>query len=152
MQTQGRPAVILLVEDDPGDVELTRRALEHGKLRNELRVVCDGEQALDYLLHRGTFTDPSNAPRPDLILLDLNLPKLNGKEVLREMGKHADLARIPTVALTTSRRQEDIMDVYDLGANSFITKPLEMSEFITIAQTLEEYWLQIVVPPRPERA
>lgn len=152
MQTEGRPAVILLVEDDPGDVELTRRALEHGKLRNDLRVVSDGEQALDYLLQRGAYADSDAAPRPDLILLDLNLPKLNGKEVLAEMAKHANLARIPTVALTTSRRHEDIMDVYDLGANSFITKPLAMSEFISVAQALEQYWLQIVVPPSAERA
>ncbi len=147
MQTQGSPAVILLVEDDPGDIELTRRALEHGSLHSDLRVVCDGEQALDYLLQRERYAHASDAPRPDLILLDLNLPKLDGKEVLTEMGKHADLARIPTVALTTSRRTEDIHDAYDLGVNSFITKPLEMSEFIDVVQALERYWLQIVVPP-----
>jgi len=152
MRTHGRPAVILLVEDDPGDIELTRRALEHGKLRNDLRVVCDGEQALDYLLLRGDFSDPGDAPRPDLILLDLNLPKVNGKEVLAEMRNHTDLARIPTVALSTSRREEDIMDAYDLGVNSFITKPLEMSEFISVAQMLEQYWLELVVPPCPKRA
>jgi len=152
MQTQGSPAVILLVEDDPGDIELTRRALEHGKLQNDLRVVCDGEQALDYLFQRGSFAATREAPRPDLILLDLNLPKLDGKEVLTEMRNHPDLARIPTVALTTSRREEDILDVYDLGVNSFITKPLEMNDFINVVQALEQYWLQIVVPPSLEGA
>ena len=152
MQTQGSSAVILLVEDDPGDIELTRRALEHGKMRNDLRVVCDGEQALDYLLRRGVFSEPGDAPRPALVLLDLNLPRLDGKEVLKEMRNHADLARIPTVVLTTSSQEEDVVESYDLGVNSFITKPLEMSDFISVAQALEQYWLQIVVSPVCERA
>ncbi len=151
MERQGSSAVILLVEDDPGDIELTRRALEHGKRRHDLRVVCDGEQALDYLLQRGPYAGPNDAPRPDLILLDLNLPKIDGKEVLTEMGKHADLARIPTVALTTSRRDEDVQSAYDLGVSSFIPKPLEMSDFIGVVQTLEQYWLHIVLPPSLER-
>jgi CheY-like chemotaxis protein len=150
MQRHGRLPVILLVEDDSGDIELTRRALEHGRLSNDLRVVYDGEQALDYLLQRGPFANPENAPRPDLILLDLNLPRVTGKEVLAEMRKDISLARIPTVALTTSRQPEDINDAYDLGANSFITKPLEMNQFVHFARTLQEYWLSVVVPPQQE--
>lgn len=148
MPEPGAPATILLVEDDPGDIELTRRALDHGRIRNDLHVVNDGEQALDYLLRQGKFADPASSPRPDLILLDLNLPRVNGKQVLEKMKEHPELARIPTVALTTSQQEEDVLQSYDLGVNSFITKPVEMNHFIKVVQAMEEYWLQIVVAPR----
>lgn len=142
-----KSAIILLVEDDPDDQELTKRALEGSKLRNELRVVDDGEQALDYLFHRDEFADPERYPRPDLILLDLNLPKLDGRAVLREIKQSPDLRRIPVVILTTSSQEEDILRSYDLGVNSYITKPLHMEGFIKVVRDLERYWFELVVLP-----
>jgi CheY-like chemotaxis protein len=146
----GRPAVILLAEDDPGDQELTRRALDDGKLHNDLHIVEDGEEALDYLLRRGRYIDPLSSPRPDLILLDLNMPKVNGKQVLEEMQKHAVLRRLTVVVLTTSAQQEDVLRTYDLGVSSYITKPVEMDQFARVIQALEEYWFQIVMLPPKE--
>jgi len=142
-----KSAIILLVEDDPDDQALTKRALEGSKLRNELRVVDDGEQALDYLFQRGEFADPNMSPRPDLILLDLNLPKLDGRAVLKEIKESPDLRRIPVVILTTSSQEEDILRSYDLGVNSYITKPLRMEGFIEVVRDLERYWFELVVLP-----
>lgn len=140
-----KTAVILLVEDDPADQELTRRALDEGKVRNELRIVSDGEQALDYLFRRGRYADPALSPRPDLILLDLNLPKLDGRQVLENIRLTPELRRIAVVVLTTSNQEEDIVRSYDLGANSYITKPVDLSQFLRVVQALQEYWFEIVV-------
>jgi len=142
-----KSAIILLVEDDPDDQKLTKRALEGSKLRNELRVVDDGEQALDYLFRRGKLEDPEKSPRPDLILLDLNLPKLDGRAVLKEIKQSPDLRRIPVVILTTSSQEEDILRSYELGVNSYITKPMRMEGFINVVRDLERYWFELVVLP-----
>ncbi len=142
-----RPAVILLVEDDPGDQELTRRALEEGKIHNNLFIVENGEQALDYLLRRGTYEHPATSPRPDLILLDLNMPKMDGKQFLEELRQYPDLARIPVVVLTTSSHEVDIIRSYRLGVKSVITKPLDVNDFFEMIKLLGTYWLEIVVLP-----
>lgn len=113
-----------------------------------MRIVEDGEEALDYLLHRGKYSDPESAAKPDLILLDLNMPKIDGKEVLNQIRANKDLQCIPTVILTTSKQEEDILRSYKMGANSFITKPVTMDKFIEIIQKMEEYWFQIVVLPQ----
>ena len=149
--TKAKPAVILLAEDDRGDQELTRRALEEGKIRNDLRVVENGEEALAYLFRRGKYKDPATSPRPDLLLLDLNLPRVDGREVLERVRADSKLRRMAVVVLTTSRQEEDILRSYELGCNSFITKPVGMDQFIRVIQALEEYWFQIVVlPPKME--
>jgi len=149
--TKAKPAVILLAEDDRGDQELTRRALEEGKIRNDLRIVEDGEEALAYLHRRGKYKDPATSPRPDLLLLDLNLPRVDGREVLERVRADSKLRRMAVVVLTTSRQEEDILRSYELGCNSFITKPVGMDQFIRVIQALEEYWFQIVVlPPKME--
>jgi len=136
---------ILLVEDNPGDVELTREALEGAKVANRLSVVDDGAEAVDFLFRRGKF---SEAPRPDIILLDLNLPKKDGREVLSEVKADADLAQIPVVVLTTSQAEEDILRAYQLHANCYITKPVDFNQFLRIVATIEEFWLTIVKLPK----
>lgn len=146
----GRAAVILLVEDDPGDQELTRRALQHESLHVDLRIVHDGEQALDYLFRRGEFENPESSPTPDLVLLDLNMPKKNGREVLAEMKKNASVARIPVVVLTTSIQEADILRSYDLGCNSYIQKPVEIEQFISSVRKLGSYWFEVVTLPTSE--
>lgn len=149
--SKAKPAVILLAEDDRGDQELTRRALEEGKIRNDLRVVEDGEEALAYLYRRGKYKDPATSPRPDLLLLDLNLPRIDGRQVLEKIRSDSRLRRLAVVVLTTSRQEEDILRSYELGCNSFITKPVGMEQFIRVIHALEEYWFQIVVlPPKME--
>jgi len=149
--TKARPAVILLAEDDRGDQELTRRALEASKVRNDLRIVEDGEEALAYLFRRGKYKDPASSPRPDLVLLDLNLPRVDGREVLERVRADSKLRRLAVIVLTTSRREEDILRSYELGCNSFITKPGAMEPFIRTIQDLEEYWFQtVILPPRTE--
>ena len=145
--TLKRPAIILLAEDDLGDQELTKRALEEGKIENELYIVKDGEEALDYLFRRGRYTDPETSPRPDLFLLDLNMPKLDGRQVLEQIRSIHELRNIRVVVLTTSRLEEDITRSYDLGVHSYITKPVDLDQFFNVIRTLEEYWLQIVVLP-----
>lgn len=139
-----RPVEILLVEDNEGDVRLTREALREGHLRNRLHVVEDGEKALDFLFRRGVYAD---APRPDLILLDLNLPRRDGREVLAEIKADTSLKRIPVVVLTTSRAEEDLARSYDLHANCFITKPVDFDQFIQVVKTIENFWFTIVVLP-----
>ncbi len=143
-----RPAVILLVEDDPGDQELTRRALSESKVSNELRIVEDGEEALDYLMNRNRYSDPASAPKPDIILLDLNLPKINGLEVLERINKEESLKKITVVVLTTSREERDIVESYNLGSSSYIIKPVSFDKFTETILKLEEYWLQLVVLPQ----
>jgi len=149
--SKAKHAVILLAEDDRGDQELTRRALEAGKIRNDLRIVEDGEEALAYLFRRGKYKDPLSSPRPDLLLLDLNLPRVDGREVLERVRADARLRRMAVVVLTTSRQEEDILRSYELGCNSFITKPGAMDQFIELIQSLEEYWFQtVILPPKME--
>jgi len=142
-----KSAVILLVEDDPDDQDLTKRALKGSKLRNTLCIVDNGEHALDYLFRRGEFADPKTSPRPDLILLDLNLPKLDGRAVLKRIKESPELRRIPVVILSTSSQEEDILRSYDLGVNSYITKPVRMEGFIKVIRDLERYWFELVVLP-----
>lgn len=139
--------VILLVEDDPDDQALTQRAFRASTVRNTVRIVNDGEEALDYLYRRGLFTDPSTSPRPDLILLDLNMPKLDGRAVLAHIKDDPALRRIPTVILTTSSRQEDVARSYDLGVNSYLMKPVRMESFVNAIRDLEHYWFNLVLLP-----
>ena len=141
-----RPIEILMVEDNPGDVRLTKEALKDAKVSNTLHVVEDGVAALDFLYRRGEY---ATAPRPDLVLLDLNLPKKNGREVLEEVKQDPQLKMIPVVILTTSQAEEDVLRAYSLHANCYITKPVDFSKFIKIVRTIEEFWLTVVtLPPR----
>jgi chemotaxis family two-component system response regulator Rcp1 len=135
---------ILLVEDNPGDVRLTREALKEGKVKNELMVVKDGEEALDCLYRRGKF---AGYPKPDIVLLDLNLPKVDGREVLKIIKSDDKLKRIPVIVLTTSKSEEDILRAYDLSANAYITKPVDINEFLKVIQATEDFWLAIVKLP-----
>ncbi|HVL49157.1 MAG TPA: response regulator [Candidatus Thermoplasmatota archaeon] len=140
----GKPIEILLVEDNPGDVRLTREALKEGKVANNLHVAGDGAMALEILHRKGAY---ANAPRPDLILLDLNLPKKNGIEVLSEIKADPDLRRIPVVILTTSQAEQDIAKTYSLHANCYITKPVDLNQFMTVVQQIESFWLSVVKLP-----
>ena len=143
------PITLLLAEDDPDDVLLIRDALTENRLANDLHHVEDGEELMDYLKRRGRFEDPATSPRPGLILLDLNMPRKDGREALAEIKQDADLRRIPVVALTTSRAEEDIVRSYDLGVSSFVTKPVTFSDFVDAMRTLGVYWFQLVeLPPR----
>ncbi|HLI26557.1 MAG TPA: response regulator [Chloroflexota bacterium] len=142
--TRVEPIEILLVEDSPADVDLTREALEDAKVRNHLSVVADGVEALAFLRREGRYAD---APRPDLILLDLNLPKKDGREVLAEIKADPALRRIPVVVLTTSEAEQDILRSYDLHANCYITKPVDLEAFIEVVRSIEGFWLAIVRLP-----
>jgi len=139
---------ILLVEDDPGDQELTRRALEDAGIHHDLRVVEDGEEALQYLMREGRYDNPLSAPRPQLVLLDLNLPRVDGKKVLQRMRERPDLRRLPVVVLTTSLQEEDVAQIYELGANSYIAKPVDLAAFVDVLRSLTHYWFETVVLPR----
>ena len=139
-----KPINILLVEDNPADVRLTVEAFKEGKVTNKLHVVGNGEDAIAFLKQDGKY---SNAPCPDLILLDLNLPKKDGREVLEEIKKEPVLKRIPVIILTTSKAEEDILKTYNLHANCYINKPVDVNEFISIAKSIENYWLTIVKLP-----
>lgn len=138
------PIEILLVEDSPGDVRLTQEAFKGGKVANNLHVVQDGEEALLYLQRRGKYRD---ARRPDLVLLDLNLPKIDGREVLRTIKSDPDLKSIPIVILTTSSAEEDILKTYNDHANCYVTKPMKFEEFIGAVKSIEDFWLSIVKLP-----
>jgi len=141
-----RPIEILMVEDNPGDVRLTIEALKEGKVRNNLTTVEDGEAAMKFLRRQGPY---SKVPRPDLVLLDLNLPKKNGREVLAEIKDDPDLKRIPVVILTVSEAEQDIIKSYNLHANCYITKPVNLEQFIKVVRSIEDFWLSIVMlPPR----
>jgi chemotaxis family two-component system response regulator Rcp1 len=136
---------ILLVEDNPGDVRLTQEVFKEGKVRNLLNVVYNGEEAMAFLRREGRF---ANAPRPDIILLDLNLPRKDGREVLAEIKADPDLKRIPVVILTTSQAESDLIQSYNLHANCYIVKPVDLDHFIDVVKTIEGFWLQIVkLPP-----
>lgn len=138
------PIDILLVEDNPGDVRLTMEALKEGKINNNLHIVGDGKEALDFL-HRSKKY--KNSVRPDLILLDLNLPKLDGREVLNKIKKDSSLKRIPVVVLTTSEDEQDIFDSYNKYANCYITKPVDLDQFVKIIKTIGKFWFSIVKLP-----
>jgi chemotaxis family two-component system response regulator Rcp1 len=141
-----RPIELLLVEDNPGDVRLTQEALREGKVRNHLNVVADGVEALAFLRREGQY---ANAPQPDLILLDLNLPKKSGREVLAEIKEDPALKRIPVVILTVSKAEEDVLKSYNLHANCYITKPVDLDQFLEVVKSIEDFWLTVVVlPPR----
>lgn len=140
----GQPICILLVEDNPGDVRLTVEALKEGKVVNQLNVATDGVEALEFLRRKGKH---AAAPRPDLILLDLNLPKKDGRELLAEIKSDPDLKRIPVVVLTTSMAEEDVVQTYDLHANCYITKPVELDRFLAIVKSIDDFWLTIVKLP-----
>ncbi len=145
-----RPIDILLVEDSPADVRLTREALKEAKVLNTLHVVADGMAALAFLRQRGQY---ASSPRPDLILLDLNLPKKDGREVLAEIKKDQTLQRIPVVVLTTSRAEEDVLRTYELHANAYVTKPVDLPQFLSVVRSLEEFWLAVVtLPPKSQHA
>jgi chemotaxis family two-component system response regulator Rcp1 len=144
MSEPARTIELLLVEDNPADVRLTREVLKEGKLLNNLSVVMDGEEAVHFLRREGRYAD---APRPDLVLLDLNLPKLNGREVLAIVKEDDDLKRIPVVILTVSDHEADILDSYDHHANCYIRKPVDLSRFIEVARSIETFWLTIVTLP-----
>jgi two-component system, chemotaxis family, response regulator Rcp1 len=135
---------ILLVEDNPGDARLTLEAFRDGKVRNELRVVTDGVEAMAFLHHEGRY---ASAPRPDLILLDLNLPRKDGRQVLNEIKSDESLRQIPVAILTSSRAEEDIVTSYNLRANCFITKPVDLDEFMHAVKGIEDFWLSIVTLP-----
>jgi two-component system response regulator len=143
-EQRASPVEILLVEDNPGDVRLTKEALKESKVLNNLHVAEDGVEALDFLRRDGKHTD---APHPDLILLDLNLPKKDGRELLEEIKAHDDLKRIPVVVLTTSRAEDDILRMYDQHANCYITKPIDFEQFIEVVRSIENFWLTIVKLP-----
>jgi len=139
------PVEILLAEDNPGDVKLTRKALEKGRLANNLHVVNDGVETMQFLRGEGEY---EGRPRPDLVLLDLNMPRKDGREVLEDIKKTPDLKRIPVVVLTSSEAEEDVLRSYELHANAYLTKPVDFSGFIDVVGKLEEFWLQVVkLPP-----
>ncbi len=140
-----RPIQILLVEDNPGDARLTEEALRDGKVHNRLTVVPDGVEAMAYLRREGKYAD---APRPDLILLDLNLPRKDGREVLRETKSDDALKSIPVVVLTTSRAEEDVLRSYGLHANSYVTKPVDLDQFIAAVRSIEDFWITVATLPR----
>jgi CheY-like chemotaxis protein len=142
-----QPILILMADDDEDDILLTQKALQKGKLLNTLYSVKDGEELLDYLLQRGNYTDAASAPRPGIILLDLNMPKKDGREALREIKSHANLQDIPIVIFTTSKAEEDIYRSYKLGVNSFITKPVTFENMIEVMQALGKYWFEVVTLP-----
>jgi CheY-like chemotaxis protein len=139
--------VILMADDDADDRELTRDALEESRLANELHFVADGVELLDYLHHRGVYSLPDSAPRPGVILLDLNMPRKDGREALREIKADPGLRMIPVVVLTTSKAEEDIVRSYDLGANSFISKPVTFAGLVEVVRGLGKYWFDIVELP-----
>lgn len=145
IETGGRPVEILLVEDNPGDVRLTQEAFKEGKVRNNLHVAVDGVEAMAFLRRERKYAD---AVRPDIILLDLNLPKKDGREVLAEIKGDLELKRIPVVVLTTSEAEQDILRAYGLHANCYITKPVDLDQFMSVIQSIEDFWLTIVkLPP-----
>ena len=146
--TKCGPIEILLVEDNPGDVRLTIEALKEGKVANKINVAADGIEAMAFLLREGKY---ENAPKPDLILLDLNLPKKNGREVLAEIKENSHLRCIPVVILTSSQAEKDIVTTYNLHANCYITKPVDFDQFIDVVRSIENFWFSVVkLPPKEE--
>ena len=138
------PVEILLVEDNPADVRLTQEALKEGKVYNNLHWAKDGVEALEFLKRQGKHAD---APRPDIILLDLNLPKKDGREVLAQIKRDSELKQIPVVVLTTSEAEEDVLKSYELHANCYVTKPVDLEKFIVVVQSIDRFWLSVVTLP-----
>ena len=147
-----KPITLLLADDDPDDRLLARQALEKNRLANDLRCVEDGEELLDYLYRSGKFADPKQSPRPGLILLDLNMPRKDGREALREIKNDPRLRDIPIVVLTTSKAEEDVARTYNLGVNSYITKPVRFAALVEIMKALGKYWFEIVELPGYNRS
>lgn len=145
-----KPITILLADDDPDDRLLTKQALEENRLANDLRFVENGEELIDYLSRRGKFSNPADSPRPGIILLDLNMPKKDGREALEEIKSNPELRQIPVVILTTSKAEEDIYRTYNLGVNSYISKPVTFEGLVEVMRTLGKYWFEIVELP-PEK-
>jgi CheY-like chemotaxis protein len=142
------PVKILLVEDHLQDIEITRRAFAKGRMKNELIVVRDGQEALDYLEHQGKYSHSASSPRPGMILLDLNLPKIGGMAVLQQIKKDEALKLIPVIVLTASPREEDVVGAYRLGVNTYIQKPVEFEVFMRIVNAIQEYWVNVAsLPP-----
>lgn len=148
MKKYGKPISILMAEDDADDRLLSREALEEAHLANDLYFVEDGEELLDFLCHTGKYASRGNIPHPGLILLDLNMPKKDGREALEEIKKNPELKRIPVVVLTTSKAEEDILRSYDLGVSGYITKPVKLEDLVSIMRAIGKYWFEIVeLPP-----
>lgn len=145
--SSARPITILMAEDDPDDQLLAREALEECMLANSLNIVENGEELLDFLKRRGKYTDAASAPRPGLILLDLNMPRMDGREALRAIKDDPDLRSIPVVVLTTSKAEEDIIRSYNEGANSYVTKPVTFEGLVEVMKTLRRYWFEIIELP-----
>jgi CheY-like chemotaxis protein len=150
MKAMRRPITILLVDDDEEDLQMTQEALRESRCGNDLRTTRDGEDMMDYLLRRGRYAEPSAAPTPGLILLDLNMPRMDGREALAEIKASPDLRQIPVIVLTTSKAEEDIFRSYDLGVNSFITKPVTFAGLVEAMKILSRYWFEIVELPDGE--
>lgn len=151
MRTDGRAITILMADDDEEDRLMTRDALGESRLANDLRFVVDGEDLMDYLRQRGKYTDAAGAPRPGIILLDLNMPRKDGREALSEIKGDPGLRQIPIVVLTTSKTEEDVIRTYDLGVNSFITKPVTFGGLAEVMRAWEHYWFEIVDLPTRDR-
>ena len=147
MGKPGRPITILMADDDRDDCLLVKDAFKESRLANDLRFVEDGEELMDYLYHRGKYADAKISPKPGLILLDLNMPRKDGREALGEIKSDHDLRSIPIVVLTTSKQEEDILRSYDVGANSYVTKPVTFKELVEVMKSLGKYWLEIVELP-----
>jgi CheY-like chemotaxis protein len=147
LDRMGKPITILMADDDEEDCELTREALQDARLANQMKFVHDGQELVDYLKRRGQYSDPSDAPRPGIILLDLNMPKKDGREALAEIKADEALRRIPIVVLTTSKDEEDVLRTYDLGASSFITKPVTFAALVEVMANWRRYWFEIVDLP-----
>jgi CheY-like chemotaxis protein len=151
MTRGGEPITILMADDDADDRLMVREAFEESRLNNDLRFVNDGAELLDYLFRRGQFADPAKAPRPGLILLDLNMPKIDGREALKAIKDDPNLRTIRVVVMTTSKAEEDICRSYNLGAESYVTKPVTFTSLVDVIKTLGKYWLEIVeLPTSPE--
>ncbi len=151
MSKQPKPITILMADDDADDRQMTREAFEESRLANDLRFVEDGEELMDYLKRRGKYADPENSPRPGLILLDLNMPRKDGREALREIKADPHLKHIRVIVLTTSKAEEDIFRTYDLSAASYITKPVTFESLVEVIRALGKYWLEIVELPNGGR-
>lgn len=148
MKRNGKPITLLMADDDADDRMLTKEAMQEALVINDLRFVEDGEELMDYLHQQGQYADPDSSPRPGLILLDLNMPKKDGREALKEIKADPELRRIPIVVLTTSKAEEDVWRTYEMGASSYITKPVTFEGLIDVMKTLKKYWLEIVeLPP-----
>jgi two-component system response regulator len=147
MNTQPRPITILMADDDVDDRQMTKEAFEEAKLANDLRFVEDGEELLDYLFRRGKYVDPATSPRPSLLLLDLNMPRIDGREALRQLKADPRFRSLRVIILTTSKAEEDILRTYNLSAASYIAKPVTFAALVDVVRTLGKYWLEIVELP-----